>query len=53
MKAPFMANDAALQWRAKQLVLAGYSAADITGWINCPFEVAEAAFLEVYPEVAQ
>lgn len=44
------ANDP-MMWRARQLVTAGYSAADIAAWIGCPFYLAEAAFLEVYPEL--
>jgi hypothetical protein len=42
-----------LIWRAKQLVTAGYGSADIARIVGCTVEIADAAFLEAYPEVGQ
>ncbi len=44
--------DEVMHWRAKQLVTAGYSAAAVADWLGCSPDIAEAAFLAVYPEVA-
>lgn len=43
--------DDVMIWRARQLITAGYSATDVASWIGCPLELAEAAFVQVYPQV--
>lgn len=42
-----------LIWRAKQLVTAGYTAAEVVDLFGFAPDIAEAAFLEAYPEVAR
>lgn len=42
-----------LIWRAKQLVTAGYSAGEVADKFGFTTEIAEAALLQAYPEVAR
>jgi len=41
-----------LTWRAKQLVTAGYTAGEVADKFGFTPEIAEAAFVQAYPEVA-
>lgn len=41
-----------LIWRAKQLVTAGYTAGEVADKFGFTPEIAEAAFVQAYPEVA-
>lgn len=44
--------DDTLMWRARQIITAGYSAEEAAQWIGCPLVLAEAAFVQAYPEIA-
>lgn len=39
-----------MHWRAKQLLSAGYSRADVIVWIGCSQDIADDAWLELYWE---
>lgn len=42
-----------LLWRARQIVTAGYSVAEVVDLFGFDPDIAEAAFLEAYPEINQ